>query len=105
MAYFSADIMCTKCGKEWDELLDREKRDDPVQCSDCQELTGIRVIRGVNFLAPSRHMGKDEFKRDKVRQNHIEATRIEKDSFNLPPNKRAEHKKEIKRLKSTKPDG
>lgn len=60
-----------------------------------------KTIKGVNFSSSKRHVGANEFAKDRTRQELIEANRIEREMFNLPQDKRDEHKKAIKKLKST----
>jgi hypothetical protein len=63
-----------------------------------------RLISGVNFLSTERHVGKTEFGKDRARQELIEAGKVEREMMNLPHDKRGEHKKKIKKLRSIEGD-
>lgn len=104
MGYKSFDFLCP-CGHRFTDLVQDSERDNPQFCPSCEEMTAVRTLSVPNFMSPSIHVGKEEFKRDEKRQRLIEANKLEKQAFNLPREKRGELNKEIKKLKSTTTKG
>lgn len=106
MAYYTWN--CKKCDMDIEvqrpmSEFKREPTEEEIS-TDCSEGDGHewqRIIKEVNFRSTERYIGKMEFAKDRARQELIEANRIEREMMNLPQDKREDHKKAIKKLKST----
>lgn len=103
-SWFSADFICEECGLRWDELVDRDTKDEPqeVECKHCEhKQTSKRVIAAPMVAEESlpdgwRRKHNDSYKRLR------EASKIRREEVNLRPDKRSDHRKEINKLKRGK---
>ena len=112
---------CSECGEQVEVLRsisDYDRPPDETEVGEDEQLTNgeiatdvrpcshqfKRIIKDVAFMSTERHVGKMEFGKDRARQELIDANKIEKEMMNLPHDKRTEHKKKIKKLRSIQGD-
>lgn len=76
---------------------------EPCGDSDSDDHDWERLIADVNFSSTERHVGKMEAGRDRTFHELKESYKIEAEMMNLPESKRGEHRKEVKKLRSTNP--
>lgn len=100
---------CSECGEQVEVLRsisDYDRPPDETEVGEDEDCSHQfkRIIKDVAFMSTERHVGKMEFGKDRARQELIESHRIEREMMNLPEEKRGEHKKKIKKLRSIQGD-
>lgn len=100
MSVWAQDFKCPTCEVKFELFIDKKDRYKPVPC----QTAGCTSLAGPTVMAPMplRASHPDGTRRGGMRQL-AEAAQIESDSFNLPVEKRGEHKKAIKELTKAKP--
>lgn len=94
MSWITRDFECTSCSHRFYELLKRSEDDGFAMCPDCGG-SAERIVSRPNTMHRALPDGTDRgdnFKRAK------EANDREIEMYDLPRDKRGDHKKEIKKL-------
>lgn len=95
MSYLAIDLQCSDCKHEWDDLIERTRLIDLQTCPSCGALAGSRIYRRINAMNVAlpdgtKRKGMEELKR---------AAKLEAEMYQKKPTERAEHKREIDRLR------
>lgn len=99
MSYISLTYACSGCGHHFDSLVRRSEREEPeVECPLCESMLGKQdeALSAPNVMRASWPDGR----RTDTAKDLIEASKVEAESFNMPPEKRAAHKKEVAKLRT-----
>lgn len=95
MGWITDDHRCAGCDHVYAVLSHRDERNEKSTCPTC----GQEGERTMSVPVPLRKSFRDGHKRGETYERLKRAVKIEKEMANLPHDKRAEHKKEIKELK------
>lgn len=93
MAWITWDFLCDACGHVQPELVERGADVDSIRvpCKECGEPTH-RTFSAINVTRASFVDGSGRL--DKLKKR----AKIKAEMFDLPPSKRGEHQKELKKL-------
>ena len=97
MSLIALTYECPGCKQIFDELIKRSERDDGTECPLCGEHCEREdeLMTAPNVTRASYPDGRKTDTTKKL----VEASRIESESFNLPPKKRKKHQQEVKKLR------
>jgi putative FmdB family regulatory protein len=93
--YRTYDYLCDDCGHRSSGLQVRDEQPDTLPCPECEGISRETI----GAPAPLRHSHHDGYRRGGDYQLIKEASKLETTMYNLPHEKRGEHKKKIKELK------
>jgi hypothetical protein len=92
---------CPSCAHYFDGLIDDDLRDSGTLCPECEApcTREHERITAPNVLRASWPDGR----RTDTARDLIEASKLEAESYNLPPSKRKGHAKEVAKLRTPAP--
>jgi putative FmdB family regulatory protein len=98
MIPWSQDYKCKECGHRMSLIVDKQTRDEPRECAECggeaPKTFSMPNVMRVNTTDQAIPQTIKDLKR---------AAEMEVEMYDLPHDKRGEMKKEIDKLKGTKP--
>lgn len=107
MRLLTIDLLCQEldqeqepCGYAWFETVNRDEL-EAGRLPICPACKGSAVVRTPSAPRVMNASLPDHVRRKGFREQ-AESYRIESESFNLPPEKRGEHKKEIAKIRTVK---
>jgi DNA-directed RNA polymerase subunit RPC12/RpoP len=101
MSWISVAYECNNCRGQFEDLVKRSKRDEGSTCKYCELPVSKEneLIEAPKVLRASWPDGR----RTDTARDLIEASRLEAESYNLPPSKRKGHAKEVAKLRTPAP--
>jgi len=96
------DYRCLECGASYTFLVEDSERDNVRECIHCDGGDVVRVPSAPNVLRATYPDGKVGGRRGENFRKLREASKLECEMMNLPPEKRGEHRKAIRELKEVK---
>lgn len=97
-APWSQDYRCAACKATFNLIVEKAEKDTPQPCPTCQAPSPTIFTAPTFFKAAHVDGHRDEGLRKLAMASEIEA-----ESFNLPPDKRGDHDREIQKLTEIKP--
>ena len=95
MSYITRDFRCTACYDKFDKMIKRADDNGTTRCPSCGALANKVLSAPMVFKAAFQ----DGVDRGDGYRLHKEASKMETKMMDLPPDKRAEAKKEIHKIK------
>lgn len=95
VSYKSIDLLCSECGHEWHDLVERDLVNATHQCPDCGKQAGLRTMSLPNVTRASY---PDGHKRGGGYQELKEVAKLKGEMMNQDIKGRGDITREIKKL-------